>query len=652
MTKMKVLLIISQLPYPPNTGAKIRTFNLIKALSRKHSISLITYGSHKSDLEKVRVLSDMDIKVELVDNRFNSTILAIKNLFSRYPYSVQKYYSKEMVSRIEVILKKDSFDLIHCDSLQVSKNILKIKGVPKALTEHNIESHILGRAAREERNIFRKLYYYLQYIKLREYELSACGQFEHVIAVSEKDKEFLAEFVDEAKISVVPNGVDTEYFKLSPHGFRRTAEDAIVFTGSMDWLPNVDAVKYFYKDILPIIWKVKKNLKFYIVGRNASKEITEIGINDRRITVTGSVEDVRPYMEKAKVFVVPLRIGGGTRLKILEALSMEKVVVSTSIGSEGLDVVDKKNIMIRDDPKEFADAVINLLDHRELRNQLERNGRKLAETEYDYKIVSKLLNLAWMGTIKKESISALLYHDIREDGFDVESVLDSLRPYILKRSDFELQMDWVSRELQIMSNKIRPCIVFDDGWKSNYEIAYPVLRKYGLTATFFITIENIGRPEMITWEELKEMADNGMIIGSHNMTHRPPIEFSDEELNYEMRESKSILEARLGRRVDYFSAPTGFYDERIALFAKNIGYKGAYVSKSALSEIMGDEKFNIFNKIGIKRNCNFEIFKGVARGDAKILGKLRSGQIVRDWSKSVLGVNRYEKMKSVILSFR
>ena len=260
----------------------------------------------------------------------------------------------------------------------------------------------------------------------------------------------------------------------------------------------------------------------------------------------------------------------------------------------------------------------------------------------------------------------ILYHDVRDDNYELAFVEPELVPYILKKSDFEAQVKWLAESGYKVSAKRSGAspegtrsqchnvtsksvkIVFDDGWKSNYEIAYPILKKYGLYATFFVTIENIERPEMMTWDELKEMADNGMAIGSHNMTHRTPVELSDEEIEHEMKESKKVLEEKLGKKVDAFSSPTGFYDKRIIGIARKAGYAEVYFTKVALNEI-GSSNPIVFNKIGIKRNCDLETFKGIVRGDKRILASLRSKQVARDVAKSILGPRKYSQLKSFML---
>lgn len=645
---MKVLFLMSQLPYPPDTGAKIRTFNLIKRLSLNHDIDLVTFGDEKTELFKIKAIKELFGEIILIPRNRFMCIKMFFNIFSFLPYAIKKYYSKKMEKTINALIGQNRYDLIHCDSLQMSRNVLKFKQIPRILTEHNIESQILKRCAENEHNVFKKLYYYLQYKKLNRYEIFACRQFDHIAAVSENDKRHLATFVPADRISVVPNGVDTGHFRPEAcESKAKTGKFSLVFTGSMDWLPNEDALCYFFSEIYPRIKQSVGRVSMSVVGRSPTRRILAYADNDSSIHITGRVEDVRPFISQADIFVTPLRIGGGTRLKILEAMAMAKPVVSTTIGAEGLEVEPEKNIILSDRPEDFAERVIKLFGDQQLKNNIAAEGRKLAEEKYDWSMIAGKLERIWKNTGQKE-LSIFLYHDIRDDNFDLSSVGAELIPYILKKSDFIEQMEWLAENGRGSTSKSVK-IVFDDGWRSNYEIAYPILKKLGFAATFFVTIGNIGKPEMMTWDELKELADNGMTIGSHNMTHRPPVEFSDEEIEYEMKESKRILEEKLERPVDAFSSPTGFYDKRIISIARKVGYAEVYFSKVALSEIGGSNNPIVFSKIGIKRGCDLKAFKGIVRGDKRILAWLRLKQIVRDMAKSLLGSRKYIQLKSFVL---
>lgn len=263
-----------------------------------------------------------------------------------------------------------------------------------------------------------------------------------------------------------------------------------------------------------------------------------------------------------------------------------------------------------------------------------------------------------------------LYHDVRDDGFDISCINPEIRPYILKESDFIGQMEWLHKkgyrvigvkELVQQVNEFNALtkerdnqkivvLVFDDGWASSHDIAYPLLKKYGFKATFFVTIENIGRPGMMNWTQIKELSDSGMSIGSHNLTHRTPVELSDRKLEYELKESKRILEEKLNKKIDFFSSPTGFYDKRIKKLTKKVGYRIVCFSKVGFNKLNYENgNFLCLKKIGIKRSYTLETFKGIVEGEINILISLRLNQILRDFAKSFLGVKDYLRLKSFVL---
>ncbi len=265
----------------------------------------------------------------------------------------------------------------------------------------------------------------------------------------------------------------------------------------------------------------------------------------------------------------------------------------------------------------------------------------------------------------KMKIPLLLYHDIKADDYDLRTVEPSLKPYILKKTEFLRQMEWLYnqgyrvvsldelRGMDLPANQLNTktvCLVFDDGWLSNYEIAYPSCLRFGFKATFFVTIENIGRQEMMGWPQIQELAKNKMTIGSHSITHRIPIRLSDKELEYELSESKRILEEKINKKVEFFSTPTGFNDKRIEKIAKQSGYKGMCVSLVEVNPAFNkNSDFVILKKIGIRRNYSFRIFKGIVEGKIYILLSLRLKQRVRNIFKSILGIKNYLQLKSFIL---
>jgi glycosyltransferase involved in cell wall biosynthesis len=226
----------------------------------------------------------------------------------------------------------------------------------------------------------------LEYSKFKIDEIALWEKYDGITTTSIRDKEVIKKYVSGMKIEVIPNGVDTSYFKPAP---TNSIEKALVFTGTMDYYPNVDGMAFFIREILPIILKEEPDLKLYIVGKNPPSQMKKF--ENSNIVITGFVNDIRPFVQRAAVYVVPLRVGGGTRLKILEAMAMEKPVVSTPIGCEGLEVEDEKNILIASDPHSFASYVLKLLRDATLRMRLGREGRQLVESKYDWLSISEKL---------------------------------------------------------------------------------------------------------------------------------------------------------------------------------------------------------------------------------------------------------------------
>lgn len=385
---MKILFVTPRLPLPADTGAKIRTYNLLKNTAKDNKVSLLSFYQEEDD-KAANDLKGLGISVKLVKAKDK---IRLSKIFWQLPVSIEKYSSEEMKNRLKELLANDKFDLVHFDHLHMGQYRGCVNGLPCILDEHNVESVILERCASIEKSLIKKLLYKSQSKKMARFESNLVSKFSKCLTVSEEDKESLSGMSGKkADIAIIPNGVDTEYFR---DGLLRgeSLEDILVFTGSMDWLPNSDAVIYFAKEVLPLIWKKNDQVKFYIVGKNPTKEVMSLENKDHRIIVTGAVDDVRPYIAKSKIFVVPIRVGGGTRLKILEAMSMNKAVISTTVGAEGISYTDGHSIIIQDYPLHIANSVLTLLEDEEKRQALGQAGRELACNCYDWNIISQKLN--------------------------------------------------------------------------------------------------------------------------------------------------------------------------------------------------------------------------------------------------------------------
>ena len=368
---MNILFVVPRLPEPPDTGGKIRTYNLIKqARANGHEVVVLPFSGS--------------------DRISAKTVLSA--LIYNLPLSIAKYRSREMAEAIVRVIREKKIDIVHFDHVHMGQYIDFIPGIACVIDEHNVECLILKRLSDNTRNFAKKLVLWREYRLMAALEVRVCSKAFRSSFVSEEDRQNYGKLGGALDNTVViPNGVDTEYFQPSVVN-GQLAEESLVFTGSMDWLPNSDAVEYFCEKILPHVWEQNPRVKFYVVGKNPSENIKKIGEQDPRVVVTGGVKDVRPFVERSKVFVVPLRIGGGTRLKILEAMAMHKAVVSTSIGAEGISCVDGRDIVLADKPRDFAGKVIELLDNEAKRETLGSAGRQLVLGSYDWKIIGKKLN--------------------------------------------------------------------------------------------------------------------------------------------------------------------------------------------------------------------------------------------------------------------
>jgi glycosyltransferase involved in cell wall biosynthesis len=294
-----------------------------------------------------------------------------------------------MRKKIRAILATQDIDLVHLDMLHLGDYIDVCRGKPVVLVEHNVESVLLRRRVENESNWLRKAYLYYQYLKLLRYEARICCQADHVVAVSEVDADLLRDLSGAKGITAIPNGVDTAYFQdiESP---RRV--NGLVFVGGLNWFPNYDAIRYFCSEVLPRVAAEIPDVTLTVVGKSPDdKKIREI-IGNPRVRLTGLVDDVRPEISEAGAYVVPLRIGGGTRLKILDALSMRKAIVSTSVGCEGLDVVHGRHLLVADDPEAFARETVRVLRDRELARHLGEAGRRLVQQKYEWGMIAKELD--------------------------------------------------------------------------------------------------------------------------------------------------------------------------------------------------------------------------------------------------------------------
>jgi sugar transferase (PEP-CTERM/EpsH1 system associated) len=388
---MRILWVKAGGLVPPDTGGKIRSYQILRQLARDHSVVFFTfYGKHSNDLHpSLASLFDRAVCIPL-DLPHPKSLRELvdygANLLTRQPYNIAKYCRSRVRTELRRLLERETFDTIICDFLIPAAVIPWDWPTPKVLFTHNVESMIWKRHYDVARNPLWKLLSWREWRTMQVAEQKYLLASDHVLAVSQDDCDFFAKYIDHAKISLIPTGADTDYFQPIE---AEEIPNSLVFTGSMDWLPNEDAIIYFVKQILPKIREQIPDVSLAVVGRNPSRRLQELVATENAVRLTGWVEDIRPFLAKSTLCLVPLRIGGGTRLKIFEAMSMGKAVVSTSIGAEGLPVQPGKHLVIADDPTHFASATVNLLRDPASRRQLGIAARRLVEEKYSWAQVAK-----------------------------------------------------------------------------------------------------------------------------------------------------------------------------------------------------------------------------------------------------------------------
>jgi polysaccharide biosynthesis protein PslH len=393
---VKILFVTTDLPVPPNSGRAIRSISIIQALQANgHELTFVSFAKkgRPSDLYPLSTychsidLLEFDIKnlTEQTDR-----VQRLKCLLSLKSYSVERFRSKAMRARIREQLTRRKYDLIVCDGMYALANIPVTK-IPIILNCHNVEYIILRRYAQLERHLAIRLYAKIESYLLRNAERNCCHRIAYAMVCSEIDLAAMRLLRPDLAASVVPNVVDTDFIHPVETAASDNAHPVLLFQGSMDWYPNRDAVEYCVQSILPMIRQDFPNARFIVAGRNPPPQFVERFSLDLQIEFTGTVPDMRPYLAAATVVIVPLRIGGGTRIKILEACAAGKPTVSTTVGAEGLDLKAGREIILADDAAEFARSVVTLLRDPDLRDAIARPARSAVVERYSQLALKKAL---------------------------------------------------------------------------------------------------------------------------------------------------------------------------------------------------------------------------------------------------------------------
>ncbi|WP_281560883.1 glycosyltransferase [Thalassomonas sp. RHCl1] len=387
----KILFITTRLPYPTNEGHQIRTYNLLKRICPSHQVHYLSLQRNDDDPSAVQHLEGMcqSVQVFPIPNEHSKIRFAkdlLQGFFTKTPFVVRKYFSQELARAIEEKLATEQFDLVHFDMLPLAQYGKLLGNVPYVLNNHNVESLLLKRRAENADSLPEKIFFSNQGKSLHRFEADVCARAKETFVCSQIDADILQELSPAAKISVVENGVDTQFF--SP-GKQEQIENSLVFVGGMGWFPNKDGMIFFMDEVMPKILAKIPDAKLTLVGKSTGVQIPQ-DVKDN-ITVTGFVDDFRPIVASAAVYILPIRVGSGTRLKLLEAMAMGKAIVSTSVGAEGVNLNADENIIYADDASAFARGIIALLTDSEKNNRFGHSARELATSKYDWDIIANKL---------------------------------------------------------------------------------------------------------------------------------------------------------------------------------------------------------------------------------------------------------------------
>jgi glycosyltransferase involved in cell wall biosynthesis len=402
---MELLFVAPRVPWPLDTGAKIRTFHMLRGLAQDHQTRALVFADSPEEEQAAEGLgqaltghvTELEIVARATPLRQRARD-AVRGFLGPAPYNIRKYERDAMAAAVLRACERKRPDMVHCDHLHMARYgelASRRFGVRHCMDEHNVESLIFERFVENKRGLV-KLAFYEQSVLLRRYEAQAARAAWGCLVCSAEDGQKLTALSGQRNVHVTPNGVDLDKFgeTVTP-----LVTDHLVLTGSMDWAPNEDAGLWFHAECLAEVRRSSPGIPFYLVGRNPSEKLRALAAKDPLTIVSGTVPDVRPYLSGARCLVVPMRVGGGTRLKILEAFAARVPVVSTRVGAEGIAAKDGDEVLFAETPTEFATAIARLATDPTLATRLRTRARTLAESTYGWKAIAASAARFYQGSL-------------------------------------------------------------------------------------------------------------------------------------------------------------------------------------------------------------------------------------------------------------
>ncbi len=391
-THMKILFLQKRPLFPADNGGRIRTLNVLRHLAQWHDVTyLCNLLPEEEQSGSVQKMEELGLRVVAIpwnetsrrSMRFCAELAA--NCLTTQPYNVAKDFDERLRRRAQELLNREQYDLVICDFVQMAANAIGLNGPPMLLFQHNVEAEIFERHAQQDSGVLRRAYMAYQARKMRRFEGEAGLTFDTVIAVSDRDRQQYAQRYGWSHVHTIDTAVDVEFFQPDETS---VDPELVIFVGSMDWLPNVDGVEFLAREIWPRVREACPHARLQIVGRHPTSAVKQYdGVEG--VEVTGGVQDVRPYYKQAAVVVVPLRIGGGTRIKIYEAMAMAKPVVSTPLGAEGLTFIEGKHLELAEYADLFAEKVVRLLSDNERRRRIGHAAREHVSENFSTPVIAR-----------------------------------------------------------------------------------------------------------------------------------------------------------------------------------------------------------------------------------------------------------------------
>ena len=400
--RRRVLWLSHLLPWPPKGGVMQRSYYLMREVARHHELRVVAFRQHAhqpddASLDEARAaiseFATLSHVSSLPEKRvpWGQTLLALRSLVPGPPYTIRWGMSAEYGRAVQLAIEDFKPDVIHFDTVSLAPYLDLAGAIPTVLDHHNIESHMLLRRAEQESNLLKRLYFGQEGRRLAAYERRVSGRFRTHLVCADLDAKRLLETVGDMSVRLVPNGVDLEYFQPAPPDTPQEP-DSMIFVGGLSWYPNASAMSFFVRQVWPIIAAKRPSATLRIIGRNPPSDLLEDGAGDPRIQVMGFVNDIRPVVLESMVYVCPIFDGGGTKLKMLDAMAMGKAIVAHPISCEGLDVVCGEQVLQAVEPEGFVNQILRVMDNPSLRETLQRNARDHVERRFSFRSIGRGLS--------------------------------------------------------------------------------------------------------------------------------------------------------------------------------------------------------------------------------------------------------------------